>query len=68
MQVTLKGLDLLSDPSGSLILSILSEKKESSVALTGSGKTLYRKNPEKAGRLTNVSPVPINIQPTDKGK
>ena len=62
------GVDLLSSPSGSLILSVLSELKEPSAALTSSGKTFYHKNPETAGHPADVSPVPINIQPTDKGK
>ena len=62
------GVDLLSSPSGSLILSVLSEKKEPSAALTTSGKTFYCKNPEAAGHPADVSPVPINIQPPDEGK
>ena len=61
------GVDLVSSPSGSLILSVLSEKKEPAAALTSSGKTFYRKNPEAAGHPADVSPVPINIQPADEG-
>ena len=61
-------VDLLSGQSGSLILSVLSEKKKPSAALTSSGKMFYRKNPETAGCPVDVSPVPINIQPTDTGK
>ena len=36
--VTPKGVDLLSGPSGSLILSVLLEKTKVSVTVSGSGK------------------------------
>ena len=52
----------------SLILSVLSEKKEASATVSGSGKTFYHKVPDIGGHPADVSPVPINIQLTDDGK
>ena len=67
MQVTVGGRSA-EVASRSLMFILLSEQKELVPVTAISGKIIYSKPPAKPERPADISPVPINIQPTDEGK